>query len=63
MRSFGIEPRFVARTEYMQRIKIPSTPTVVINGRYLVKGATYDDMLRIATYLIEKERTATAAGG
>ena len=55
MRSFGVDAKVRRANEYMQRTKVPSTPTVIINGRYLVKGATYDDMLRIATYLIEKE--------
>jgi thiol:disulfide interchange protein DsbA len=47
----------------MQRTRIPSTPSIVVNGRYLVRGDTYADMLRIASYLIEKERTATASAG
>jgi len=55
MRSFGVDAKVRRANEYMQRSKVPSTPTVIINGRYLVKGTTYDDMLRIATYLIEKE--------
>jgi len=56
MRSFGIEVKLRRATEHMTRSKIPSTPTLVINGRYLVKSGTYTDMLQIATYLIEKER-------
>ena len=47
----------------MTRIRIPSTPSVVINGKYLVRGRTNADTLRIADYLIEKERTAAAASG
>jgi len=54
MRSFGVDAKVRRANEYMQRSKVPSTPTIVINGRYLVRGATYQDMLRIATYLIEK---------
>ena len=55
MKSFGVESKIRRATEHMQRSKIPSTPSVVINGRYLVRGDTYQDMLRIASYLIEKE--------
>ncbi len=55
MRSFGVDAKVRRANEYMQRSKVPSTPTLIINGRYLVRGATYQDMLGIATYLIEKE--------
>ena len=58
MRSFSVDAKVRRAHEYMQRSKVPSTPSVVINGRYLVRGATYQDMLRIATYLIEKEHAA-----
>jgi len=56
MRSFGVDAKVRRASEQMTRNKIPSTPSVVINGRYLVRGATYADSLRIANYLIEKER-------
>jgi thiol:disulfide interchange protein DsbA len=39
----------------MRRSQVPSTPTLVVNGRYLVRGDSYQDMLRIASFLIEKE--------
>ena len=42
-------------TEHMQRSRVPSTPSIIVNGRYLVRGNTYADMLRITNYLIEKE--------
>ena len=55
MQSFGVDFKLRRATEYMQRSRVSGTPSLVINGRYLVKGRTYDDMLRIASYLIEKE--------
>ena len=55
MQSFGVGVKVRRATEHMQRSKVPSTPSVVINGRYLVRGDTYSDMLRIASFLIEKE--------
>jgi thiol:disulfide interchange protein DsbA len=58
MRSFGIDVKVRRATEYAQRCKVPATPTLVVNGRYLVKGTTRDDMLQIASYLIEKEHSA-----
>lgn len=61
MNSFGIDFKVRRAAEHMQASmrasKVLSTPSVVINGRYLVRGRTYDDMLRIATYLIEKEHS------
>jgi thiol:disulfide interchange protein DsbA len=63
MRSFAVNLKVRRAAEHMTRARIPSTPSVVINGRYLVRGNTYQDMLRIADYLIEKERTAAASGG
>jgi len=55
MQSFGVQVKLRRATEHMQRSKAQSTPSVVINGRYLVRGTTYADTLRIASYLIEKE--------
>jgi protein dithiol oxidoreductase (disulfide-forming) len=63
MRSFAVDLKVRRAAEHMTRIRVPSTPSVVINGRYLVRGQTYADTLRIADYLIEKERTAAASGG
>lgn len=57
MHSFGVELKLRRATEHMQRSKIPSTPSIVVNGRYLVRGNTYEDMLRIASFLIEKEHS------
>jgi protein dithiol oxidoreductase (disulfide-forming) len=61
MRSFGVNVKVNRATEHMQKNRVPSTPALVINGRYLVRGNTWDDTLRIASYLIEKERARTTA--
>jgi len=55
MKSFGVETKVRRATERMQRSRVPSTPSLVVNGRYLVRGESNQDMLRIASYLIEKE--------
>jgi thiol:disulfide interchange protein DsbA len=55
MKSFGVELKVRRATEKMKQSRIPSTPSVVVNGRYLVRGDTYQDMLRIASALIEQE--------
>ena len=59
MQSFGVQVKVRRATEHMTKSKVPSTPTLVVNGRYLVRGSTYQDMLRIASFLIEKERAGS----
>lgn len=39
-------------------IKLPGTPTLVVNGRYLITPHSHEDALRIATQLIAKVRAA-----
>ena len=61
MRSFGVNVKVSRATEHMTKNRVPSTPTLVVNGRYLVKGgASWEDSLRIAIFLIEKERARIA---
>ncbi len=55
MKSFAVDVKIRRATDHMRSSKVPSTPAVVINGRYLVKGRTYADILRTAEFLIEKE--------
>ncbi|HET8696784.1 MAG TPA: thiol:disulfide interchange protein DsbA/DsbL [Gammaproteobacteria bacterium] len=55
MKSFGVETKLKRATERMQRSRVSGTPSLVVNGRYLVRGQSTQDMLRIASYLIEKE--------
>jgi thiol:disulfide interchange protein DsbA len=63
MKSFAVDLKVRRAAEHMARSRIPSTPSVVINGRYLVQGNSYQDMLRIADYLIQRELAAPASGG
>ncbi len=57
MQSFGVDVKVRRATEYMTRVKVPATPSLVVNGRYLVKGNTDEEMLAIASALIEKEHS------
>ncbi len=63
MSSMSVNLKVKRAADHMTRIRVPSTPTLVVNGKYLVKGNSYQDMLRIAEFLIEKERSAAAATG
>jgi thiol:disulfide interchange protein DsbA len=55
MHSFGVDLKVRRATEHMQRCKVSGTPSIVVNGKYLVMGSTRAQMLEIASYLIEKE--------
>lgn len=55
MKSFGVELKVRRATEHLQRSKVMGTPSIVVNGRYLVRGNTRQEMLAITSYLIEKE--------
>ena len=61
MESFGVNVKVRRATGHMQRIKIPETPSIVVNGRYLVRGTSVDDTLRIASALIEQEHVEARA--
>jgi thiol:disulfide interchange protein DsbA len=61
MRSFGVKFKVDRATEHMTKSRVPSTPTLLVNGRYLIKGSTWDDSLRIASFLIEREHARASA--
>lgn len=54
MNSYRVKIMLRRATKHMQDCKIPSTPSLVVNGHYLVHARSYQDMLRIASYLINK---------
>lgn len=60
MNSFAISGKLNRAKQFAVRSKIQSTPSLVVNGKYLVKGSSWDDMLRIADALIARERAAGA---
>lgn len=50
--------KMAAAREFAVRSRITGTPSLVVNGKYLVKGETFEDMLRITNALIERESGA-----
>ena len=60
MGSFAVAAKVNRAKQFAQRSKISGTPSLIVNGKYLVKGQSYDDMLRIADHLIARERAANA---
>ena len=60
MGSFSVVAKANRAKQFIMRSQIRSTPSLVVNGKYLVKGKSYEDMLRIADHLIARERAANA---
>lgn len=63
MNSFAINAKGKRAEQFMQRSGVSASPSLVINGKYLVstqKG--FDDMLRVADHLVAKERAALQSG-
>jgi len=53
----AVEQKLKAARAFAQRTKVPGTPALVINGRYLVKGDSFEALLRNADALIVKARS------
>ena len=60
MNSFAINSKLNKAKQFALRSQITGTPSLIVNGKYLVKGRSWEDMLRIADQLIAQERAAQA---
>ncbi|WP_428311496.1 thiol:disulfide interchange protein DsbA/DsbL [Hydrocarboniphaga sp.] len=56
MRSFSVDVQLKKGRAFAMHSKVSSTPSLIINGKYLVKGKSWDEKLAIATWLIDRER-------
>ncbi|WP_028079754.1 thiol:disulfide interchange protein DsbA/DsbL [Solimonas soli] len=56
MDSFTVNAKIAKARQYAQQCRVMSTPSLVINGRYLVKGKDWDEILKNADTLIAYER-------
>lgn len=61
MNSFAINAKGKRAEQFMQRSGVSSSPSLVVNGKFLVKGKSFDDMLRITDHLVAQERAALQA--
>ncbi|MBB3805679.1 thiol:disulfide interchange protein DsbA [Xanthomonas arboricola] len=59
-KSEAVDARLQAAREFALRSKLPGTPALIVNGRYLIGARNYPDMLRVADYLIAREHAAPA---
>lgn len=61
--SFGVNSQVKQGIAAAKAAQITGTPALVVNGKYHISGrkaGTQSDMLKVADYLIEKERQAKA---
>ncbi|MDO5505388.1 MAG: thiol:disulfide interchange protein DsbA/DsbL [Pseudoxanthomonas suwonensis] len=58
MKSFAVNGRMNRAKQFIQRSGVEGTPSLVVNGKYLVLGSSRDEQLRIANQLIAQERAA-----
>lgn len=58
MASFGVNAQTARAKQFAMRSKISGTPSLIVGGKYLVKGKTYEDMLRVTEHLVARERSA-----
>jgi thiol:disulfide interchange protein DsbA len=56
MQSFAVEARLNQARQFAVRSGIDATPTLVVNGKYRIRGRSLEDNLRIADQLIARER-------
>ncbi|MFT3763628.1 MAG: thiol:disulfide interchange protein DsbA/DsbL [Pseudoxanthomonas sp.] len=61
MHSFAVNGKANKATQFMLRSQVGSTPSLLVNGKYLVKGRSWDDMIRITDGLVAQERARAAA--
>ncbi|MBB4591508.1 thiol:disulfide interchange protein DsbA/DsbL [Xanthomonas cannabis] len=59
-KSEAVDARLKAAREFALRSKLPGTPALIVNGRYLIGARNYPAMLRVADYLIAREHAAPA---
>jgi thiol:disulfide interchange protein DsbA len=49
----GMGRKMLAAREFQMRSKIPGTPSIIVDGRYLVLGNSYDNLLANARLVID----------
>ena len=62
MSSFSVQMKVSNGRQYAQRSQVSGTPTMLVDGRYLVRGNSWQDTLRITSDLIAQVRAAKPPG-
>lgn len=58
MASFATDAKVKRANQFIQKSGVEGSPGIVVDGKYRVTGKTLEDMLRITTHLVAKERAA-----
>ncbi|WP_305804223.1 thiol:disulfide interchange protein DsbA/DsbL [Stenotrophomonas sp. YIM B06876] len=58
LRSDKVDQQIKTAREFAIRSGVQGTPTLIVNGKYLVKGRNFEDVLRITDALVARERSA-----
>ena len=61
MKSFAVAGKVNKANQFAVRSKVEGTPSLIVNGKYLVKGRSWEDMLRVTDHLIAMERAQSGA--
>ncbi|GAC1622458.1 MAG: thiol:disulfide interchange protein DsbA/DsbL [Nevskia sp.] len=56
MDGFAVNTKLAKARQFATHSRIQSTPTLVVDGRYRIKGKGWDDTLRIASLLVAQQR-------
>jgi thiol:disulfide interchange protein DsbA len=54
-KSFAVETRVTQAEKLMRAYRVDSTPTFVVAGKYKVNGGSYEDIIAITKYLVDRE--------
>lgn len=57
-----VEARMAQARDFAVASGLEGTPTLIVNGRYRVNAATFEDALRITDWLVARERQRGKAG-
>ncbi len=61
MASFAVNTKFNRAKQFIVRSQANSTPTLIVNGKYRVKGTSFENMLENTSALIARERAQDSA--
>ena len=61
LKSDAVQMRMKATQAFLAREQVPGTPTLIVNGRYLVRGSNFEQLLRNADALIARELAGAKA--
>lgn len=59
--SFGVNTQVKQAEARTRDFKIPSTPAVIVDGRFRVAVANHEEMVKVAQFLVDKVRAERAA--